>query len=152
MVFFDSCFSISIQKNNSRCYCYLSPAGVSSLIVGGKDAPDGLAPYQCSLQGKSGSGRYHICGCVIISAKWILTAAHCVESAPSNYVVLVGTNDLNSGGFVYEAERIIKHEDYQGYSIGRSSGGFSTAHIESNKFCITLSLDETQVRLHMSHY
>lgn len=46
-----------------------------SKIVGGKDAEDGQAPYQCSLQSSS---KFHFCGCSIISSKWVLTAAHCV--------------------------------------------------------------------------
>lgn len=49
---------------------------IESRIVGGKDAAEGEAPYQCSLQlGKLG----HLCGCAIVSAEYILTAAHCLN-------------------------------------------------------------------------
>lgn len=44
-------------------------------IVGGTEAEDGLAPYQCSIQV---NGR-HMCGCAIISKKWVITAAHCFQ-------------------------------------------------------------------------
>lgn len=47
---------------------------ISPRIVGGADAPDNLAPYQCSLQFHSDL----FCGCVIISNEWVLTAAHCI--------------------------------------------------------------------------
>lgn len=46
---------------------------ISPRIVGGDDATDNFAPYQCSLQLSSGL----LCGCSIISSEWILTAAHC---------------------------------------------------------------------------
>lgn len=45
-------------------------------IVGGQDAAEGQAPYQCSLQrGSLG----HYCGCAIVSTEYIVTAAHCLE-------------------------------------------------------------------------
>lgn len=48
----------------------------SNYVVGGTDAEDGLAPFQCSLQ----YGRQHRCGCAILSSKWIVTASHCLFS------------------------------------------------------------------------
>lgn len=51
---------------------------LSGRIVGGTDAADGQAPYQCSIQRQGRIGR-NICGCAIISNKWILTAAHCIQ-------------------------------------------------------------------------
>ena len=42
-------------------------------IIGGEEAAVGAYPYQCSLQVQG----QHICGCSVISNKWIISAAHC---------------------------------------------------------------------------
>lgn len=48
-------------------------------IVGGTDAVEGEAPYQCSIQKLYLNRFEHLCGCAIISDKWIVTAAHCIH-------------------------------------------------------------------------
>jgi len=78
-------------------------------IVGGNQATSGQFPYQGLLRVNGG----FTCGCSILSNRWILTAAHCVGSNPSAYTVLVGTINANGqGGTVYQAQRIIAHENY----------------------------------------
>lgn len=52
----------------------LDHPAIAPRIVGGTDAAEGQAPYQGSLQ-INGS---HYCGCVIISAEFLLTAGHCI--------------------------------------------------------------------------
>lgn len=85
------------------------PALTSTRIVGGEDAPEGSAPYQCSMQ----SGGSHFCGCSVISEEWILTASHCVAGqSPSSVQILVGTNSLSGGGQKYQPEKFIMHEKY----------------------------------------
>ena len=48
-------------------------------IIGGTDANRGDNPHMCSLRSYS-----HGCGASIISAKWAITAAHCV----AGYVII----------------------------------------------------------------
>lgn len=85
------------------------PDVASTRIVGGADAPDGAAPFQCSLQ----ISKSHNCGCSILSNQWLLTASHCVMGRnPQSLDILVGTNDLKNGGTYYKVEKFIMHEQY----------------------------------------
>jgi secreted trypsin-like serine protease len=53
-------------------------------IIGGTDAKRGDNPHMCSLRSTR-----HGCGASIISAKWAITAAHCVEGYVK-YFIIVG--------------------------------------------------------------
>lgn len=87
-------------------------------IVGGEDAEDDAAPFQCSLQ----VYRSHFCGCVIISDKWILTASHCLAGRTTRDLeVRVGTNDLTKGGTFYKTDKIIMHEGYNQPRFGKTN-------------------------------
>lgn len=57
--------------------CGRRPAArMNKRILGGRTSRPGRWPWQCSLQSEP-SG--HLCGCVLIAKKWILTVAHCLE-------------------------------------------------------------------------
>ncbi|CAK1550807.1 unnamed protein product [Leptosia nina] len=87
-------------------------------IVGGSEAVDGEFPHQVSLRQKYSKGWHHFCGGSILSARWILSAAHCTERFTKDQIrVVVGTNSLNSGGDLYEVEKIIRHEKYNNTSF-----------------------------------
>jgi len=80
-------------------------------IVGGQDVDEpGKWPWQASLQQHNS----HICGAAIISDTWLVTAAHCVESAAFTMTVVLGMHDrvsMNMGDPQrYKIQRIIQHE------------------------------------------
>lgn len=83
-----------------------APAGPDGRIVGGSTAPAGAYPSQAALVLRGYSNHQgQICGGTVIERSWILTAAHCVRDpasdwylTPADLDVLVGTQDLTSGG------------------------------------------------------
>ncbi|XP_031627672.1 chymotrypsin-2-like [Contarinia nasturtii] len=83
-----------------------------SSIVGGENAEEeeaakSVANYECSIQ----FIRYHMCAGSIISAKWILSSAHCVMEETFMLNVLVGTRNLRRGGKRHGIQKIISHEN-----------------------------------------
>lgn len=80
-------------------------------IVGGTVSEAGTRPYQVSLQDSSG----HFCGGALISSTWVLTAAHCIDS--SSFKVVVGTNNLSSGGQTHSVSSTIVHESWSPYTM-----------------------------------
>jgi len=82
------------------------------LIVGGEDTAVGEIPYQISLRY---AGSSHRCGGSIIGKKWVLTAAHCVDSG-SGFEILAGQtklSDSNSGSpQTHSVEVVFIHPNY----------------------------------------
>lgn len=87
------------------------PPQTDSRIVGGEAAPDGLAPYQISMQNLRGR---HFCGGAIIDQRWIITASHCVSGATAPKIqILTGAQNLkNNTGKYYYPDRIVMHTNY----------------------------------------
>uniref|UniRef100_A0A8C5A830 Transmembrane serine protease 2 n=1 Tax=Gadus morhua TaxID=8049 RepID=A0A8C5A830_GADMO len=95
-----------------RCIaCGDSETGPSARIVGGTPAVQRAWPWQVSLQYYG----QHFCGGTIIGQYWILTAAHCFPSEPSDTSILrvyYGGVQLSWMSSSASVRRIIVHEDY----------------------------------------
>lgn len=95
-------------------------------VVGGEVAKPNSWPWQISLQYKSGSSYYHTCGGSLIRPGWVMTAAHCVDSART-WRVILGEHDLsvNSGREqVKEVSRVYIHPNWDSSRVGN---GFDIA-------------------------
>ncbi|XP_053692367.1 trypsin 3A1-like [Sabethes cyaneus] len=80
-----------------------------NLIIGGKKILITQAPYQAALFVNGG----FICGGSIISARWILTAGHCLPGkAKDNRTVRVGSKLRNAGGVERKVLQAIRHPAY----------------------------------------
>lgn len=78
-------------------------------IVGGEVADIKSVPYQVSVELNSA----HHCGGSVLSAAWVLTAAHCVYGAQLRALqVRAGTDKLQLGGSVHAARAAVPHPKY----------------------------------------
>ncbi|XP_041282078.1 serine protease 55 [Onychostruthus taczanowskii] len=80
----------------------------------GTDVKPGEFPWLVSIQ----SHGKHICGGTIISALWILTAAHCfADELPPDLRVAVGGVDLNFPLEEHNPDSLILHEEFNRTSL-----------------------------------
>ncbi|XP_055543384.1 transmembrane protease serine 9-like [Wyeomyia smithii] len=85
-------------------------ANISPFIVGGDSTTITSYPFQLSLR----NGGVHICGATILSEKWALSAAHCLDdgSSPAWITFRGGSPHKLSGGYLFHAVQIILHENF----------------------------------------
>eukprot|EP00064_Thunnus_orientalis_P010536 superscaffoldBa00001439_g10562 len=110
-------------SDEANCDCGRSMFKTSR-IVGGQDAEEGEFPWQVSLHVKDYG---HVCGASIISPRWLVTAAHCVQddgrtrfSQPGTWEAYLGLHtQRNTGSKVVKKnlKQIIPHPNYNAYTF-----------------------------------
>ncbi|KAG6923449.1 protease, serine, 8, partial [Chelydra serpentina] len=91
---------------------------------GGQDAQEGRWPWQVSVQKYDVQKReyYHVCGGSLVSAQWVVSAAHCFDrSLPySWYRLVLGAHELLNPSWneiLAEVQQIIPHPGYNSNSF-----------------------------------
>jgi len=108
----------SALLDGSRATLY---GNVDSYIIGGSNAPQGAYPWQLSQQRGSGTSFSHSCGASLLSSRYGLSAAHCVDgSAASALRVVAGLHDrTNTAGT--QTTDISTYKMHEQYDNGQAS-------------------------------
>ena len=92
----------------------VASATMPHTIVGGSIAPPGAYPFFTAL--KSVSTNAQFCGGTLVSWRWVLTAAQCVDggTTPASLKLVIGANQLSpeAGGEVRGVSEIHIHPSY----------------------------------------
>ncbi|KAG1938829.1 ST14 transmembrane serine protease matriptase a isoform X2 [Pimephales promelas] len=107
-------------SDETNCNCG-KKAFKSSRVVGGEDAVVGEFPWQVSLHVKNMG---HVCGASIISKRWLVSAAHCVQddkikySQPGTWEAYLGlhTQKDKQAATKRLLKQIIPHPSYNSYT------------------------------------
>lgn len=103
--FFGFCVALSTANTDGSM--------IDPRIVGGKEAKEGQFPYQGCLRTRI--TKQYICGASIISNRFLLTAAHCVDglySKPMMVIAVVGALHRHKDGVTMKVDKITKHNKW----------------------------------------
>uniref|UniRef100_A0A8C6SEQ7 trypsin n=1 Tax=Neogobius melanostomus TaxID=47308 RepID=A0A8C6SEQ7_9GOBI len=113
-----SCPTVPPSRGSSFSQCGIGKPKRGWRIYGGTKAFPGSNPWQASVQSRD-RGSYlpygHICGGILISSCWVLTAGHCIAQGKQYQVVLGGINILEQEAMdqTIPVTDIYVHPDYR---------------------------------------
>jgi len=105
---------VSTYRESIKVAASKNLANKAPIIVGrianGQPATENQIPYQCAVLSPVGNA-FSLCGGSIISAEWVLTAAHCTVGY-SQYNLRFGSLTSTIGGQVQISFESISHPEY----------------------------------------
>jgi secreted trypsin-like serine protease len=101
---------------------YATPyEGIDSFVIGGTNAQQGEFPWQLSQQRLSGTSWGHSCGASLLSQRYGLSAAHCVDGASAtNLRVIAGLHDRSNTAGTTTAN-IASYRMHEQYNNGQAT-------------------------------
>lgn len=140
-----STFSCGVKESNKTGEI------ISSAIVNGEDGNMHEYPWQVSLQKRGKNNLKHFCGGSIISKRFVLTAAHCINTyrkeSPSFTVKGGGNGDRYRLRALPKVSEIYIHENY----INDLDNGILKNDIGLVQFSDDISFDETIVPINLPY-
>ncbi|GJQ83467.1 SCRASP1 [Trypoxylus dichotomus] len=118
---------------------FLDNSDVHFRVVESSIARKGHYPWQASLRVKARTSTNHWCGAVVISAKFVLTAAHCLHGFTKGaYVVVAGDYDANEDEGTEQQVFIEEFYIHEGFRKGtKMNNDIALVKLKGNGFNIT---------------
>ncbi|XP_070712024.1 coagulation factor VII [Pempheris klunzingeri] len=114
-----------LDRDNSTCLpqenfvCGRPVMHFSPRVINGKICPKGQCPWQALLT----ENREYICGAIVLSNQWVLTAAHCVWGKSAAILhVTVGEHDRDRDEKTEQERPVIKVVVHPSYNKSSSDG------------------------------
>jgi len=116
----DKSVAVSVDSSNS--------SGPDISIVNGRDARQGDFPWQVELSDRRGQ----FCGGTLIHARWVLTAAHCLEGeSTSSFNATAGQHDLRRQSGNEQTSRIRRIHNHPRYNSRTTDNDIALLQLDS---------------------